>query len=109
MTVKDEPRPCLTMRVSVSRQDLSATATFNGLFPYKEHPEDKTIDSGFDPNGPCGDTWWRIVEREGRKFYLSTVRNNGDKVFVTEDGRHVCRPGQYLRLENDLPDHNNKG
>jgi hypothetical protein len=97
---KPEPKPCLTMRVSVSRQESSAT--FNGPFPYQEHLEDKTIDSGFDPNGPAGPTWWRIVEREGRQFYLSVIRNNGGKVLATEDGLHVCRPGEYLQLENDL-------
>ena len=99
--VENEPKPCLTMRVKVSEQMRSATFS-GGPRPYQEHPEDKTIDSGFDPNGPAGHTWWRIVEREGLKFYLSTIMNRGDKVLATKDGHHVCRPGQYLQLETEL-------
>ena len=96
-----EPKPCVIMRVRISKQTRSAT--LSGPFPYQEHAEDKTIDFGFDPNGPCGPTWWRIVDREGREFYLSTVMNNGVKVLATKDGLHVCQPGQYLQLENELP------
>jgi hypothetical protein len=98
---KDEPKPCLTMRTHPDADDVQVVI-ISGPYPYEEHPEDKTIDSGFDSNGPCGHTWWRIVERGRQKFYLSTVRNTGAKVLVTEDGHHVCRPGQFLQIETDV-------
>lgn len=95
-----EPKPVLTARMQVDTANRCARMTSFG--PYQEHPEDVTIDQGFDGNGPLGRTWWRIVERNGKKLYLSTVSNSKDNAITTEDG-HVCRPGQFLRIETELP------
>lgn len=105
-----EPKPCLTVRLRhnnprtsvLDRCDPSSpvTMTIVSTGPYEEHPEDKTIDQGFDGKGAWGRTWWRIVERDGQKLYLSTVSNFGNDVIRTEGGD--CRPGQFLRIETEL-------
>jgi hypothetical protein len=41
---------------------------------------DELVDEGYDPNGPMGPTYWRIVRRGRERLYLSTAFVRRDAV-----------------------------
>src|SRR5947207_1347871 len=46
----------------------------------EDEPAQEIIDEGFDPNGPLGPTYWRVVQRGSTMLYLSTFALNRSQV-----------------------------
>jgi hypothetical protein len=73
-------RPSLITRVEFLDTDVR-TARLIPLIRMTDPGWDALIDEGYDPKGPLGPTYWRIVKRDPELLYLSTAPIPRESVF----------------------------